>query len=216
MTPDEQMSTRELHIPPDSLQFREEGTKMFVEGLIVPYMKPADITEMRPDGPISYREQFAPGAFERASRAPYRVTFVYGHSDSLSERLGSGDTFADSAEGLIGTFRLDRSRAEQARDVLESSHGSLSVGFVSIYPKPWTEREGDLITRRSVHLGHVAAVPVGAYADARVLAMRGTEDDPEPTENERAEAERLAEEAELLEWVDTAVDSQRELDEKLS
>jgi len=206
-----QMSRREFILPPDSLSFREEGQRSYVEGLIVPYMKPAEITEIRPDGMLHFREQFAPGSFERAVRAPQRVTFVYGHSDSLAERLGAGETFHDSEEGLIGVFRLDRFRAEQARDVIETSHGSLSAGFISLFPTAWTEREGELVTRRSVHLGHVAAVPQGAYPDARVLAMRADTDD-EPTPAEVAEQERQEREAELLAWVDEAVATQQEIE----
>lgn len=202
---------RELVLPADALSFREEGTKLFVEGLVVPYMTPADIVEMRPNGPIHFREQFAKGSFERAIRAPYRVTFVYGHSDSLAERLGSGESFVESEDGLIATFRLDRSRAEQARDVIESSHGCLSAGFISLYPQHWTEREGELVTRRSVHLGHVAAVPKGAYSDARVLAMRG-DLDGEPTENEKADDEKAAQQQELFDWVAEAREQQRELE----
>ena len=198
----EEIQYREFGLPADALQFREEGAKMFVEGLVVPYMTPTDITEFRGDGLINYREQFAPGAFERAEKVPHKVTFVYGHSDSLAERLGSGESFTESAEGLIGLFRLDRSRAEQARDVVESSHGALSVGFRTIYPRPLSEREGDLVTRMSVHLWHVAAVPTGAYPDARVLAMRHDGTD-EPTAAELAEQQREAETLELLAWVES-------------
>ena len=207
----EYLTMREFTMGADALQFRDDGAKTFVEGLVVPFNSPTDIVEVRSDGPIRYREQFAPGAFQRAVRAPHRVTFVYGHSDSLSERLGSGESFVESVEGLIGTFRLDRSRCEQARDVIETSHSALSVGFVSLFPAAMTEREGELVIRSSVHLGHVAVVPMGAYTEARVLAMRGDIDD-EPTPAEIAEQARIAEEAELLEWVNEAAESQRVLE----
>ena len=212
-----QMSVRELTVPADMMQFREEGPRMYIEGLVVPWMKPTPIIEMRPKGPIQYREQFAPSAFDRAKRAPARVALQYGHSDSLSERLGSGHAFSDSAEGLIGEFLLDRTMADRARDVVESSHAGMSVRFLSLYPQPWTEREGELVTRVSVHMAHVALVPAGAYPDARVLAMsaRGDTDD-EPTEAELAEQEREAHEAELLAWVDEALEKQRELEQPLT
>jgi len=211
LPPDGVMSQRELVLPADCLSIREEGQRSFVEGLVVPYWTVTEVVERRPNGLIQFREQFAPGSFERAMRAPHRVTFVYGHSDSLAERLGSGESFRESEEGLIATFKLDRSKTEQARDVIETSHGSLSAGFISLFPQHWTEREGELVTRRSVHLGHVAAVPAGAYPDARVLAMRG-DIDGEPTEAEKAEAERIDREKELLDWVEQAAEQQREIE----
>jgi HK97 family phage prohead protease len=197
---------REFEVPSESLSFREEGPRLYLEGLVVPYMTPTDIIEPRGGGFITYREQFAPTAFDRAKRAPHRVTLVYGHNDSLTERLGSAYSFRDSSEGLMGEFLLDRSRADQARDVAETSHAAMSVGFQSICPTPLTERDGELVTRVSVHLPHVALVPAGAYPDARVLAMsaRGEVDD-EPTEAELVEQRRQAEEAELLAWVDETV-----------
>lgn len=208
---DTNFSIRELVIPADSMSFREESGRHFMEGFIVPWMKPTEVVERRPNGYVQFREQFARGSFERAMRAPHRVTLQYGHNDSLAERLGAGESFAESEDGLVALFRLDSFRAEQARDVVETSHSALSAGFISLFPTAGTERDGEFITRKSVHLGHVAVVPQGAYPDARVLAMRA-ETDGEPTEAEQAEQERLDREKELLDWVEEAAERQRELE----
>lgn len=164
----------EIHHRALDLQLREsDADRGIVEGLVVPYGIEAPIMESRQAGSVSYREVFRAGAFARAARAPSRVTLVYGHSDSRPDRLGFGLEFADTAEGLVGRFRLDPSTADHARDILLSgSHSGLSVGFVSIVPRAHTERDGALVVRESVHLIHVAAVPEGAYAAAGVTVVR--------------------------------------------
>ena len=173
------------------LTLTDEG---YAEGIVVPYGETADITERRGPDIVHYREEFMPGAFERAIRAPDRVTLNYTHSESLGNRLGFGVEFRESEAGLWGKFKLDRSRMDIARDVLSTTHKGFSVSFLSLVPKAWSEREGTLVQRRSVHLVHVAAVTQPAYASAGVLALR--EDgspDGNPTEAEaRAAAEDQA------------------------
>lgn len=182
-----------------------------VEGLAVPFGEVAEVADIGPRGVVRYREQFVPGAFDRAVRVPHRVTYVYGHSDAFGDRLGVGHTFTQRDDGLHVSIRLDASRAEQARDAITSSHGALSIGFVSRNPKPYTEREGELITRRAVHLVHIAAVPKGAYAGAVVGSVR-EEAELEMDEEERAEREAeavaKAEERALLASIDEMVASQ--------
>lgn len=187
---------------PEPLHFREDDPDgLTVQGLVVPYGVPTLVREPRPDGSwVSYREQFVAGSCDRAIRAPNRVPLNYTHDDGMPNRMGYGVSFTDTPGGLLGTFRLDRSRADHARDILTSSHSALSVGFRSVVPAPWTEREGALITRRSVVPIHVAAVPHGAaaYDGARVLAVRDDGLEGEPTAAELDDEARKAEDAALL------------------
>lgn len=186
----------------DSLEASDERT---VEGLVVPYNQPAPITELRPDGVISYREQFVRGAFERVARsdaAAGRVTLVYSHDDILPNRLGYGLGFRETDDGLFGTFRLDESTAAKARDVLTTSHSGLSISFLSLVPKAFTEKAGALVTRAAAHLQHVAAVATPAYAAAGVTTIRQGDPDDEPSEAEKAAQAALEEQRRALEWVD--------------
>jgi HK97 family phage prohead protease len=187
----------------DSLDVADDRT---VEGLVVPYNVPAPITELRPDGVISYREQFVRGAFERVTRsapAAGRVNLVYSHDDILPNRLGFGLGFRETDDGLFGTFRLDESTAAKARDVLTTSHSGLSISFVSFVPKPFTEKPGALVTRAAAHLQHVAAVASPAYATAGVTAIReGDDPDDEPTAAEKAAQDAVEEQRRALAWVD--------------
>ena len=177
-----------------------------VEGLVVPYDRVAEIVEMRPDGPISYRERFIRGAFERATRQGNagRVALVYSHDEILPNRLGYGLEFREADDGLYGTFRLDESTAAKARDVLTTSHTGLSVSFLSLLPAAFTEKAGALVTRAAAHLQHVAAVATPAYAGAGVTSIREG-DDEEPSPAELAAQAALEEQRRQLEWVDELV-----------
>lgn len=174
----------------------------YAEGLAVPYMVPAEILELRADGPIGYREQFAPGAFARALRAPDRVTLVYGHSEGFGDRLGHVAEFTETPAGLMMRAKLDKSRAEQAIDALTSSHNALSVAFATVVPKHGSEQPGSLVTRRSVHLAHIAAVPQGAYSDAVLTSVRegNPPEGDQPTAAEIAAQEEAQKRRELAEW----------------
>lgn len=187
------MSVSELHVrvwTPD-LEFRSDG--LTVTGLVVPYGQETPIAEMRSSGVIRYREQFVPGAFERAMRAPNRVPLAYNHSDQLGERLGAGLAFRESAEGLVGEFRLDPSTADKAREALTTSHKGLSIGFLSVLPRAGSERADSMVIRRSVILRHVAAVPEPAYQAAQITGIRSVADEAVELDTEadiRAAAER--------------------------
>ena len=183
------------------LDLRGDGDLLTVVGLVVPFGQEADITELRPSGVLRYREMFTAGAFQRAMRAPNRVSLLFEHAEGVAfdQRIGFGRSFRESSEGLIGEFRLDKSRADHARDVLTTSHRGLSIGFMPVWPRPNTEREGELVVRTSVALGHVACVAEPAYALAGVTAIRSGSDD-EPTDADRQAEEQARQDAELMRW----------------
>lgn len=184
------------------LDVQDERT---VSGLVVPYDQIANITELREDGVVSFRERFVRGAFERATRPGQagRIPLVYTHSDTLPNRLGYGIAFREEDDGLYGEFRLDESTAAKARDVLTTSHNGLSVSFISLVPKAFTETAGALVTRAAAHLQHVAAVSTPAYAMAGITAIRqGDDPDGPPSPAEEAAQAAEAEQRAALEWVD--------------
>jgi HK97 family phage prohead protease len=205
------MTAAQLHyreFAPDDLQVRRADDGFhYAEGLAVPYLAPTDIVEIRDGEPIAYREQFARGAFDRAVRAPNRVTLVYGHSDSFPDRLGYMTELTDTPAGLRMRARLDPSRAEQAVDALTNSHSALSIGFASIVPRAGTEESGTLVTRRAAHLAHIAAVTAGAYAGAQLTLVRADETPPEPTPAELAAADQERQRRELAEWAASLAES---------
>lgn len=149
------------------------------EALLVPYDKPTQIVEMQPGrGRVAYMELFRKGAFERALRAGAgRIPLVYNHSESFGDRMGVLTRFWEESDGLHGALRFDASKLGAVHDAVTTSHSGISIAFVSVVPKAFTEREGSTVERRSVILEHVAAVNTPAYADARVLAVRNLADE---------------------------------------
>lgn len=184
-----------------TLSLREADTEGVMTGLVVPYGVPTPITEPRGNGVVRYREQFVPGAFERAIRAPRRVPLNYGHSDHFGDRLGYAIAFRDTPAGLEGDFKIDPSRYAQALDALTTSHLGLSAGFYSVRPAAFTEREGQLVTRTSTVLLHVAAVTQPAYELAKVGSFRaGDLDLGDPTTADIDAEEKQRQDRELLAW----------------
>lgn len=218
----------------DDLHMRVEETHdgLTVEALIVPYGREIQAVDLTPDGVRSYREVFRLGSCARAAKAPNRVALTYLHDETFGATLGYGAQFREQEDGLAGRFRLYPSTAAKARDVLGSSHRSISVGFTSLNPRPGTEREGALVERMAVILRHAAAVPEGQYAEARVLALRAAlEQEEQSTPQEPlgatqsappaesvsepqsvvAAASEALEQVRWMEWADEVAEQQRAL-----
>ncbi len=157
-------------------EYEIDRVKGVVEALIVPWMKPAPITQVvhRSSGPaiVDYHEQFARGALDRAAAAPRRVGLAFTHSEAMPDRMGYGLEVRDSAEGGIGVFQLYRDTLDRSVELLTTSHDGMSVSFRAIAPRYGSERDGELVTRTAVHLVYVAATDDPAYTDTRVLAIR--------------------------------------------
>jgi hypothetical protein len=152
-----------------------------VEGLIVPFGRPTDVVERdEVTGEIvQYREQFLPGSLTAMSQMARRrgnwgmVRLTLDHEDGFASRVGYATNVEQIDEGGFGTFRLYRSaELEKVQSMIEESHQGLSVEFSDIGKARTID---GVVSRTQVYVDAVSAVPVAAYADARVLAMRGGE-----------------------------------------
>jgi phage head maturation protease len=173
-----------------------------VEALVVPWDRPAEVTEPHPTGPgaVTYLEQFARGSLDGAMRAPGRIGLAFTHSDAFTDRLGFGVTLADSEAGAVVTFQLYPSVRDKAMDMLRTSHRGMSMTFRSIRPAfSAPERSGVLVTRERVNLRYVAATDCPVYEDAQVLAMRDQAQElRELQEAQEARARKYAQGLEML------------------
>jgi phage head maturation protease len=152
-----------------------------VEGRIVPYNEPTDVTEVVNGEVKRYREQFLPGSFyEMARGAAARgnaswVGLCLDHEDSFDAKIGHAISLVEESDGAYGTFRLYPSRdIDKVRGMLTESHRGLSVEFVDM-AKP--KVIDGIVSRVQIHLKRVAATPTPAYANAGILAMREGEND---------------------------------------
>jgi phage head maturation protease len=153
-----------------------------VEALIVPYMTPAEVVEVREGrtGPyvLEYREQFAPVALERAKAAPRRIGLTFTHSHAMPDRMGYGLELRDSSSenggngGAIMQWQLYRDTLDRSIELLTTTHTGMSLTFRTIRPRYGDEQPGELVTREAIHLASVAATDDPVYVDTAVLSIR--------------------------------------------
>jgi HK97 family phage prohead protease len=147
------------------------GDGWTVQGLAVPYGREQRVSD---DGKTHYWEGFTDGAFGRdVAKGGRWVNLMLGHHGDDGDRfLGRCVDLAESAEGLVAAFRLDRSHpsAEAARS------GEL-VGW-SVSARVYRSRTGTrpdgerMVWREVCGLSHVAATAAPQYAGAGVRVAR--------------------------------------------
>lgn len=188
------------------VEYDIDRARGIVEALVVPYMTPAPIVEVRERSNgspfvLEYEEQFAPVALDRAKAAPRRVGLTFTHSMAMPDRMGYGLELRDSSSeaggngAAIMTWQLYRDTLDRSIELLTTTHTGMSLSFRTIRPRYGDEQPGELVTREAVHLVTVAATDDPAYVDTRVLSIR-----------ERAQQlddERKANEARAAQYVDS-------------
>lgn len=163
------------HIAGAGLHLRDDGAT--VDGLIVPYGRPADVHDVATGD--RYREVFTPASFagwlQRSAGAAHRVGLNLEHGHGVDDRIGYGQAFDtivddDGVTGLGGSFRLyrDPARLDKLRDMLATSHGGMSIEFAARRYR----LAGDAREWVGAQLFGVAATPAPQHPGARVLAVR--------------------------------------------
>lgn len=163
----------------EDVELREETGDFHVAGRLAPYGVRAEI------GP-GVTEEFLPGTFARATRAPGRIKFRspgtgLGHDNAFV--VGHATSLEDRPDGIWGDFRIVDTSAgiDTAKLLRRGPNGEapildeLSIEFVAKPGQFEVHREGKgfFIQHRSARLVAVAPVPVGAYGrDALVTQAR--------------------------------------------
>lgn len=153
----------------------EEGDGRTLVGRCVPYNTVATVS----DGGPAYQEMFVKGAFSRATKAPNRVYLNFEHKPGISNVLGHGVEFDERDDGLYGKLRVDDG-AEGEKALRLYRDGVLASLSVEFKPMAKPQVVDGVTVRSSVHLDAVALCRVGAYEEAKVLALRtgAPEEDP--------------------------------------
>jgi HK97 family phage prohead protease len=148
------------------------GDGWTVEGIAVPYGIPALVSD--DGGATTYFESFDPGAYARDCQKGGRwVNLMVGHSGDDGDRyLGRCVGLRESVEGLVASFRLDRSH-QQAEEARAGELRGWSVSARVYRSRSVPESDGRVIVHREVcGLSHVAATPRPQYAGAGVAVAR--------------------------------------------
>lgn len=147
-----------------------EGDGRTVVGLIAPYNEVASVD----DGFGPYKETFDPGCFTRVLRG--RPQYLQVQLTHNGHWVGRGHMWRDSEPGLYAELRLDNTEAgrEAAFKIRDGQTPGFSIGFLPGASKRVHHADiGEVIHRQRIKaIHHVALCPMGAYASAKVEAIR--------------------------------------------
>ena len=153
------------------------GDGRTVDARIVPWNVRANVSD--DGGRTIYPEEWAPESFDEQLVAGHRLKVLlnFEHRPSIADVVGKCLALRSMPDGLHGTFRMSDTRdGDKALELIND--GILDSVSLEALPK----RNGSVRTAQGVirrvraHLRNVALCREGAFADARVLAVREAPD----------------------------------------
>ena len=144
---------------------------------------------------VPYQEEWMPGCFDNQLRAADKIYLNFQHEPGLKGIIGKGVALRSASDGYHGSFKVlsgddgDKALELVREDVLQGVSVEVPVRTMKS-----VRSQAGVIQRVKGHLDSVALCRVGAFASARVLAMR--EEDVQIVD---AEVLELAPDPELLE-----------------
>ncbi len=176
---DEQVQEPMLVVRTFQATIASDGDGRTLEGLVIPF----DIEARVSDPPTfePYMESISPGAFRSVVNAPNRVLLDFEHYGAMNDALGSMGSIAgtlghavhleERGDGLYGQFRV--LRGPDGDKALELAREGVLGGFsAAMKPLRSARTAGGTMRRLKMHLDRVSLCRVGAYEQARVMAIR--------------------------------------------
>lgn len=152
-----------------------DETSRLIEGMIVPWDKPAPV--MRP---IPGMESYKRGALDKSlALAKWPIPLLTRHAEAEPAAVVVEHDNRD--DGHYAIFRALRTRSgDDALELIsEGVYRGLSIGGTAV-PARTTIRRGaggrQMIERAEIKLDHVGLVRTPAFEDAQVLALRHADD----------------------------------------
>ena len=151
----------------EAIEMGTDGRNL--EILCAPFNTPTQVAD--PPDWQAYMEEFLPGAFAGATKAPNRVLLDFEHHTSINGILGHGAALEERADALYGRFRVtDHPDGDKALALIRDK--VLTGASVMFKPLRTLRTAEGIVQRAKVHLDRVSLCRVGAYGDAQVLAVR--------------------------------------------
>jgi HK97 family phage prohead protease len=147
------------------VEFRRQSNRQMT-GLVATYGRVYDVGV--------FTETLHPGVFKKSIAESARALPLLTMHDHESIPVGRAVKWDDDEERLLGTWEFDtRAEAVEAARLAEEGYlTGLSVGFLPILSR-WDETgEKPHTDRHEARLLETSLVPVQAYSDAGVLAIR--------------------------------------------
>lgn len=151
----------------EAIEMAADGRNL--EILCAPFNTPARVSD--PPDFTPYDEEFLPGAFAGATKAPNRVLLDFEHQTAINGVLGHGAELQEREEGLYGRFRVtEHPDGDKALALVGA--GVLTGASVMFRALRSIRSSAGVVQRVKVHLDRVSLCRVGAYEAAQVLAVR--------------------------------------------
>lgn len=165
----------------EAIEMGTDGRNL--EILCAPFNQPTQVADAPDYTP--YMEEFLLGAFEGATRAPNRVLLDFEHQRAMNGVLGHGAELEERADALYGRFRITEHPDGDKALALIRDH-VLTGASVMFKPLRSLRTPAGVVQRAKVHLDRVSLCRMGAYQEAKVLAVRNktVKFDPIPELNE--------------------------------
>jgi HK97 family phage prohead protease len=168
------------------IEVRSDGDGRTVVGIVAPFDQVARVS----DGGPAYDEMFARGAFARSiAERGDRVKLLSQHQVHANP-LGRAVLLREDAAGLYGEFVVSRTQAgDEALELIrDGALDAFSIGFRPINQR----RDRGITVRTEVAIREASLVTIGAYSEARVLAVRNADRPSLTLARRRLELARLA------------------------
>jgi HK97 family phage prohead protease len=149
------------------------GDGRTVDVKIVPYDEPIEHNDGLGGVPmgVMYREEWAPGAFDHQLDAANRVLANCEHEEGIRGVVGHGVALLSRSDGLYGSFKIhDTAAGETALTLIRE--GIFTTVSLEAHPRKHVRTAAGVLRRVKADLRNVAFARFGAYASARVLALR--------------------------------------------
>jgi Escherichia/Staphylococcus phage prohead protease len=165
------------------LQVRSGGDGRTIMGIAVPYQARTRISESRV-------EEFTRGAFNHQINAPQKVKFAREHILLGGELIGAASLLRDDAAGLYVELRTSKTpKGDETLELVRD--GALNQLSIMFSERQIRRAGAGVVQVLKAHLGEVAVVMEGAYADqAAVVGVRSAVPMDSDTEALRREAEQ--------------------------
>ena len=146
------------------------GDGRTIDVRVVPYDTPAEVSD---DGRTTYREEWAPTAFDDQLVAGHRLKVLlnFQHLPGITNVVGKGIALRSMPDGLHGSFRaVEGQDGDKALELVND--GILDSVSLEARAKRSVRTAEGVVRRVKAHLHNVALCREGAFPDARVLAVR--------------------------------------------
>lgn len=154
------------------------GDGRTIDMRIVPFGERATVADGLGGVPkgVPYEEEWMPGVFDKQINAAHRIYMNFQHEPGLRGIIGKGVELRRARDGYYGSFRvLAGTDGDKALELVREEVLTGASVEVPLHTLKSVRSKDGVVQRVKGHLDAVALCRVGAFASAKVLAVRENE-----------------------------------------